>query len=37
MNSLLVLAFIMALIGFVTSLVTLYRMIFKKQAQRLPF
>ncbi len=37
MNSLLILAFVMALVGFVTALVTLYKMIFKKEAQRLPF
>lgn len=36
MSSLLVIAFIMALVGFVTSLVTLYKMLFKREAQRLP-
>ncbi len=36
MSSLLIVAFIMALVGFVTSLVTLYKMLFKREAQRLP-
>jgi hypothetical protein len=36
MESLLVLAFIMAFIGFVTSSVTFFKMVSKKEAQRLP-
>lgn len=36
MNSLLILAFVMALVGFVSALVILYKLIFKKDAQRLP-
>jgi len=36
MSNLLFIAFIVALVGFVTSLVTLYKMLFKKEAQRLP-
>jgi len=36
MNSLLIIAFVLALLGFVAALVTLYKLIFKKDAQRLP-
>ncbi len=37
MESLLIVAFVMALIGFVTSTVTLYKLVSKEKAQRLPF
>lgn len=36
MESLLIIAFVMALIGFVASSVTFYKMVFNKKAQRLP-
>lgn len=36
MESLLIIAFIVALIGFITSSVTFYRLVFNKEAQRLP-
>ena len=36
MNNLMIIAFVMALVGFVTSLVTLYKMVNTKKAQRLP-
>lgn len=37
MSNLLIIAFIMAFVGFITSLVVLYKMLVKKEAQRLPF
>ena len=36
MNNLMIIAFVMALVGFITSLVTLYKMVNMKKAQRLP-
>lgn len=36
MESLLIIAFLVALIGFVTSSVTFYKLVFNKEAQRLP-
>lgn len=36
MNSLMIVAFFIAFTGFVTSLITLYKMVTKKEAQRLP-
>ena len=36
MENLLILAFIVALIGFVTASVTFYKLVTKKEAQRLP-
>lgn len=37
MESLLIIAFVTSLVGFITSSVTLYKIAFKKKAQRLPF
>ena len=37
MENLLIIAFFMALIGFVTASVTFYNLVFKKKAQRLPY
>jgi hypothetical protein len=36
MNTLMTAIFIIALVGFITSLITLYKMVSKKKAQRLP-
>ncbi len=36
MSSLMIIAFFMAFTGFITSLITLYKMVNKKKAQRLP-